>query len=300
MTPPLDPMSQLVHCTVRINCVDTAGNSSFGTGYIYEFNQQAGKSMPCIVTNKHVVQNAQRGVFHLTLKNAEGEADLGRHEAVTLDDLGRFFIGHPDPSVDLAAIPIAAVLTAGAADGSKYYFRSLGKTLIASRDVLKTLSPMEEIAMIGYPNGLWDERHNLPIIRRGITATHAKLPLNGKPEFLIDAACFPGSSGSPVFLANIGSFVDGNGTLIAGTRIFLLGTLYAGPQHTTTGEIQIVNVPTDTKAIAVGTIPNNLGYVIHASELAILESAIIDAHDRQAFGRLPGRNSKCSCGSGKR
>lgn len=256
--------------------------------------------MPCIVTNKHVIQNAQRGVFHLTLKDSKGEADLGRHEAVTLDDLGRFFIGHPDPSVDLAAIPIAAVLTAGAADGAGYYFRSLSKSLIASPDELKKLSPMEEIAMIGYPNGLWDERHNLPIIRRGITATHAKLPLNGKPEFLIDAACFPGSSGSPVFLANIGSFVDENGMLNAGTRIFLLGTLYAGPQHTTTGEIKVVDIPTDTKAIAVGTIPNNLGYVIHASELAVLEAAITDANNRQSYGRVAGRNSKCTCGSGKR
>ena len=151
--------------------------------------------------------------------------------------------------------------------------------------------------MIGYPNGLWDQLHNLPIIRKGITATHPKLKLNGKPEFLIDAACFPGSSGSPVFLANIGSYVSPNGSLCTGSRVALLGTLYAGPQHTTTGEIVVVDVPTDTKSIAVGSIPNNLGYVIQASELLVLEEAV-----KKAFQPAPAvsRNARCPCGSGKR
>ncbi len=44
--------------------------------------------------------------------------------------------------------------------------------------------------MIGYPNGIWDEANNMPIIRRGITATHPNFNYNGKPEFMIDAACF--------------------------------------------------------------------------------------------------------------
>jgi hypothetical protein len=130
---------------------------------------------------------------------------------------------------------------------------------------------MEDIIMIGYPNGIWDAKHNLPIIRRGITATHPKLSYNGKPEFLIDAACFPGSSGSPVFLANIGSYVSPDGALCAGNRIALLGTLYAGPQHTATGEVVVVEVPTDTRAMAISTIPNNLGLVIHSSKLLDFE-----------------------------
>ncbi|MFO7551506.1 MAG: SEC-C metal-binding domain-containing protein, partial [Haliea sp.] len=125
-------------------------------------------------------------------------------------------------------------------------------------------------------------------------ATHPKLALNGKPEFLIDAACFPGSSGSPVFLANIGSFVNQSGALCAGTRIALLGILYAGPQHTATGEVKVVEVPTDTKTISVGSIPNNLGLVIHAKELFELETAI---EQTTKTTQKPSRNSICPCGS---
>lgn len=39
------------------------------------------------------------------------------------------------------------------------------------------------------------------------------------------------------------------------------------PQHTATGEVQIVKVPTKQKAISFSRIPNNLGMVIKARKL---------------------------------
>ena len=291
------PMSQLVHSTVRIECIGKKGEKSSGSGYIFLFCEAEGSAIPCVVTNKHVVQGAVQGTFHLTLRKEDGTADLGKHEPVVLKDLSRYCIAHPVSAIDLVAFPIGPILGNATKDGRSYYFVPLGKTTLATPDLLDTLPPMEEIVMIGYPNGLWDELHNLPIIRKGITATHPGLKLNGKPEFLIDAACFPGSSGSPVFLANIGSYVDSEGALCAGSRVSLLGTLYAGPQHTTTGEIIVVDVPTDTKPFAVSLIPNNLGYVIHASELLVLEAAV-----KKSLVQQPSisRNSPCACGSGKR
>ncbi|MFM2346233.1 MAG: hypothetical protein RL654_986 [Pseudomonadota bacterium] len=293
----IHPMAQLVHSTVRIECIDARGDKSSGSGYIFLFCEDEGKAIPCVVTNKHVVHGAVQGTFHLTLKKEDGTADLGKHESVILKDLSRHCIMHPVPAIDLVAFPIGSILRNATKDGRSYHFVPLGRSTLATRDLLDSLSPMEEIVMIGYPNGLWDELHNLPILRKGITATHPGLNLNGKPDFLIDAACFPGSSGSPVFLANIGSYVSQEGYLCAGNRVSLLGTLYAGPQHTTKGEIVIVDVPTDTKPIAVGLIPNNLGYVIHASELFVLEEAVRRALEPRPV--IP-RNSPCVCGSGKR
>lgn len=293
----LHPITQLVHSTVRIECTDLQNRTSFGSGYIFMFCETNGEAFPCVVTNKHVVKGAIRGVFHLTLKKEDGTPELGKYEAVVLNGLGKHCIPHPTDTIDLAAFPIGSILNSASKGGRAYHFVPLDKTVLASNDLLESLPPMEEIVMIGYPNGLWDQLHNLPIIRKGITATHPKLKLNGKPEFLIDAACFPGSSGSPVFLANIGSYVSPDGALNTGCRVALLGTLYAGPQHTTTGEIVVVDVPTDTKPMAVGHIPNNLGYVIQASELLVLEEAV-----RKALNPTPAvsRNGQCPCGSGKR
>lgn len=263
----VNPIEELVHSTLRIECETPQGMSS-GSGYYYAFLQEEGGfHVPCIVTNKHVVKGASKGKFYLSVKNENGKADLGKHFPVIFDNFETMWIGHPDPNIDLTIFPLAPIFQQSEKQGKKLHYVMLGKNLVANSELLNTLPTMEEIIMIGYPNGIWDEKHNLPIIRKGITATHPKLPYNGKPEFMIDAACFPGSSGSPVFLANIGSFVDASGSLCSGSRIALLGTLYAGPQHTATGEVRVVNVPTANKPISISSIPNNLGIVIHASKL---------------------------------
>lgn len=126
--------------------------------------------------------------------------------------------------------------------------------------------------MVGYPNGLWDRINNLPVFRRGVLATNYKRDWNGKKEFLIDAACFPGSSGSPVLLFNIGGYQSRKGSHLGANRIKLMGILYAGPQHTVEGEIRIVNVPIHQKPIAVAGIPNNLGIVIKAEQIRHFEA----------------------------
>jgi hypothetical protein len=262
----VNPIELLVHSTVRIECQTPSGISS-GSGYFFGFLANGKVNVPCIVTNKHVVKGATKGQFFLSKQSDNGKADLGQHFPIAFDNFESMWIGHPDLNIDLAIFPLGPIFHQVEQQGIKLHYVLLDKNNLANEKLLDALPTMEEIIMIGYPNGIWDEKHNLPIIRKGISATHPKLPYNGKPEFMIDAACFPGSSGSPVFLANIGSFVDDKGALCAGTRIALLGTLYAGPQHTATGEVKVVEVPTDTKPISISSIPNNLGLVIHASKL---------------------------------
>ena len=294
----INPIEQLIHSTVRIICEDGKGAQSFGTGYIFFFCEKVDMKYPCIVTNKHVVDGAQKGTFNLTLRDENGEPKLGEYETVTLDNFSQHWWPHPNPLIDLVIIPIGEVLNRAMRDSRYYYYVPLTKaTFTEEIKEFDQVNTMEEIVMIGYPNGIWDAKHNLPIVRRGITATHPKLPLNGKPEFLIDAACFPGSSGSPVFIANIGSYLDGSGALIPGWRIALLGTLYAGPQHKVTGDVEVIEIPTDTKEVPIGYIPNNLGYVIHASELLAFES-VIESQIYSPVGQS--RTSLCNCGSGKR
>lgn len=267
------PIEILIHSTVRIECETASGNAS-GTGYFFSFLEEGHDHVPCIVTNRHVVSGARRGRFHLNRRGADGKPRLGDYATFVFDDFEAMWIGHPDPAIDLAVFLLGPIYHRAKERGDLLHFAPLSRSIVATPQLLEALPTMEEIIMIGYPNGIWDAKHNLPVIRRGITATHPRLPYNGKPEFLIDAACFPGSSGSPVFLANIGSFVDATGVLCPTTRIALLGTLYAGPQHTASGEVVVVEVPTDTRVITRSTIPNNLGLVIHADKLHEFESVL--------------------------
>ena len=271
---PLTVSEQLTHSTVRIECALADGSIGTGTGFFYKCLEENGQHVPVIATNKHVIAGAREGRFHLTHRDENGNPLIGQHLNIGLADFENRWIPHPDQDVDLCVMPINPLLQEADAAWHRFYCVSLDKTLIPSAEELADLGALEDVVMIGYPNGIWDAANNMPIIRRGVTATHPNLDYEGRREFMIDAACFPGSSGSPVFLFNNGSWATRDGGLVAGTRVKLLGLLYAGPQHTAAGEIRIVNVPTQQRAIAVSTIPNNLGLIVKAARLLEMDNVL--------------------------
>lgn len=271
----LNITEQLTHSTVRIECELSDGKVSTGTGFFFNFSfEDLDVQVPVIVTNKHVVEDSVLGRIHITLQNDSGGPDLGNHKGILFNEFENLWIKHPEDEVDLCILPLAPLHQQLSQTGDKLFYIHLDKSLMMDETQLSQLMAMEDIAMIGYPNGIWDSVNNLPLIRRGITSTHPKLNYNGKAEFMIDAACFPGSSGSPVFLMNIGGHMTNTGYNLGASRINLLGVLYAGPQHTATGEVEIVEVPTRQKAVSFSYIPNNLGLVIKAKKILDFESII--------------------------
>lgn len=268
---PLSLTEMLSHCTVRIET-----NTGMGTGFFYRFGLKPdGWHIPAIVTNKHVVEGATSGRFLITRGLPDGRPDMTHHETYSFDNFEAMWLHHPSVDVDLCAMPTAPILTRAQQGNVRLFYAPLDPSLIPTDQEFDELNPVEDITMVGYPNGLWDQVHNMPIFRRGITATHSKLNWNGRPEFLIDAACFPGSSGSPVFLLNEGGYRTRQGMMLGATRIKLLGVLYAGPQHTVEGQIAIVAIPTQNKPVAISAIPNNLGMVIRSTALKQIESEFI-------------------------
>lgn len=276
MPPNLTASEQLTYSTVRIECLLADGSVGTGTGFFFNCClEEDGHHVPVIATNKHVVENSREGRFHLTLRDNQGGPLIGQHLNISLDNFQQRWIPHPDPDVDLCVMPINPLLQEADAAGHRFFYVPLDKSLILNPAELRDLGALEDVIMIGYPNGIWDPTNNMPIVRRGVTATHPNLNYEGRVEFMIDAACFPGSSGSPVFLYNNGSWSNRAGAMImGGTRVKLLGLLYAGPQHTASGEVRIINVPTQQRAIAVSTIPNNLGLIIKARRLLEMDNVI--------------------------
>ena len=254
---------QIGYMTVRIEVQLPLKDRRTGTGFICLFNDpQKGTMAPSIVTNKHVVEGAISGTFFMTLADSLKKPIPGRYKKITIDDFESRWIFHPE--VDLAAMPIEPILKHYDALNIRFYFTYLQSSLISDESLLNSLSAVEDILMVGYPNGLWDRLNNLPIYRTGITATHPAMDYNGKTEFLIDAACIPGSSGSPIFLFNE-IFFTRNDTTFQQNRYSLLGVLYAGPVFSATGDIIIKPIPSRLKSVT--NIPINLGFVIKAERV---------------------------------
>lgn len=281
----LSPSEQITYCTTRIECKSIDGQQSVGTGFFYKFLETAGNHIPAIVTNKHVVKGAVEGRFRLHVTDASGKPSKSEWFDVVLDNFEHRWITHPNDNVDLCILPTAPLFQASAKQSKQIFSIALNKALIPSSREIADLGAIEDVIMVGYPIGLWDSANNQPIVRRGSTATHPAMNYEGRQEFMIDAACFPGSSGSPVLLYNFGSYTTRDGGTVIGSRVKLLGVLYAGPMYAATGEIVVVNIPTAQRSMAVSKLPINLGFVIRSERLNEFEpklEAIIRIADGKA------------------
>ena len=247
---------QLLHNTVRIEALKNDGKVAIGTGFFYSFRDpKTTSTIPVLVSCWHVVSDCSSGILHFALGSSNKITRTQDHFTTTVQNFTAGWIRHPETNVDLAVMPLAEVRRAFAKDGKKIDQISSDDSLIASQSDLEKIGAFQDVKFIGYPIGIWDQKNNLPIIRRGITATDPSIDYDGRREFLIDAAVFPGSSGSPVYIAE-------ENVLTLGPRIRLLGILYAVKVYNSQGSVEIVTIPSAFDTRVTTAIPANLGIVI--------------------------------------
>lgn len=212
---------RLLFSTVRLE--DYTNNSfSVGTGFFYyAYNKLF------LVTNKHVIDGVIKGRFSMlksTTDNNEWKPILG--DTIQVNFEKKNFIGHPDEKIDVAVANVSPLLNALKEKGVEPFWMHISPNLIpAEKDTEIFFTPAEEIYFVGYPNGLWDDINNLPIIRKGITATPYYINFKDEKKFLIDASVFPGSSGSPVFIYYKGTFSDKFGKIYEGNKLYFIGII---------------------------------------------------------------------------
>jgi hypothetical protein len=164
---------------------DEKGKLSFdviGTGFMIQY-----KDLTCLVTARHVVVDDSGGLS----KNTFVAFNLitGLVARVLLDDFEKIdsnwkWIFHPRKEVDLAILPFAVA--------KEMDLKSIGQDLFEKfQDIVEG----DEIFFLGFPLGIMSEKKVSPLVRGGIVSLKRE-----DQTFLIDAAVFPGNSGSPVFL----------------------------------------------------------------------------------------------------
>lgn len=231
---------QLFFVSCRLEAFGS-GTGWVGTGFAYEIDTTLGRAK-YLVTNRHVLEGADAVTITMIAADEKGGPALGRTTSVTLPiESPPQWTAHPDPRVDLAITPLAGVIEAMAAQGSPPFYRAVSPQLCQGVESNTELDAIEQVTFIGYPNGLFDTANFLPIARRGSTATPVSVDYQGVPAFLIDASVFPGSSGSPVFLADSSPYRDEGGQwVIGGTRVSCLGVLAAVHSRKVNGQVEVV------------------------------------------------------------
>ena len=260
---------KLLYSTLRIET-----DVGVGTGFLFSYRLSETKQLPLLITNKHVVEGSKVGSFLVHASDPDRPLiPTGKFLPVTFDDFETRWLVHPDENIDLCAMPINPLNVEIEKTGKRFFRTVLDESNIWKNEKLKDLSAVEEVVMYGYPNGLWDEANNFPIIRRGSTASHPAVDFNSSPLGVIDMGVFPGSSGSPIIIANEGVYGTRQGA-VAGNRMVFLGVLFSGPTMTEEGEIIIKNIPTNKQPFARTELMIHLGYYIKSKEVLVLAESI--------------------------
>ena len=254
---------KLLFTTVRIDVKNSAGKSGSGTGFVF-VHKIGEQNVPVIVSNKHVAQGFSQGSITFTVKEKE-QPKLGNGLRLDITDFANAWFGHPDPSIDVAVIPLAPLEEHLRKLGTEIFYRSVSPEIVPTEEQIDQLDAFEELVFIGYPNGIWDRKNFLPVIRRGTTATPLSIDFEGEPKFLMDASVFPGSSGSPVFLYNPGMYYSKTGATNIGTRIMFVGVVAEVFFRNDINDIVTIPIPTQNeKAVVLSKEMIDLGVVYKA------------------------------------
>ncbi len=270
------PAEQLFFTTVRIEA-RSADSVSTGTSFVYNYSKE---NYQFLVSNRHVVEGADRGSFFFT-KSKNGQPLLGERFTVVLNDFSHGWHFHPDPDIDIAVMPLG-ILDEIRKQGTEVFFRAIPSTICATPDQMREVDAIEDLIFIGYPNGMYDEVNLTPVARRGTTATPICLDYAGKKQFLIDASIFPGSSGSPVFLWNPVSYSNRR-DIVVGSRILFLGVLSCVFVQPDSYAVEFVDIPTTSAPVARGRQLIDLGGVFRAETVnEAIESYLHKFHPDKA------------------
>jgi hypothetical protein len=257
--------------TVRIETTRKDGKHKYGNGFFYDFcfkerSETQKWSILALVTNRHVVEDSDYGYFYVNKRGRNKECVFG--EKYRVEFANSDLTHHPDKKIDLSIIPLKPLVQKNSLDLSNLFINHTYVHLLPEDKQWNSFGPAEDLITIGYPNGFWDDYNNMPIFRRGLTATHPKLNFRGPEQFLIDTPIYPGMSGSPVFMIDYGYEKKGEKSWSTGNRWYFIGIMYAMAIYSEkTDGIEPELIPTDDSLLGISSSTPNLGYAIKSTKL---------------------------------
>jgi hypothetical protein len=273
-------------CTVRIETTGVSASGSFqqgcATGFLLELPVTTDSTKVVVVTNKHVLDEAQTITLHFQ-RSCTDEADAPSGEVYSYQMRGDFrqeWMSPLSDDIDLCCLDIENIKCQAQTEGKPILVSSIKAAHFCSHgDLQDFISPIQEIFVYGYPTGLWDTYNNLPVIRRGTFASHPAKDFCGEPSGLLDLACFPGSSGSPVFILSDGaSHSTKNGSVYTGRQLAIfVGVIAKSALMNPDGRIDFSSLPVQHQRVRdKGMLAIHIAYYIKAAEVIKLFEAAFD------------------------
>jgi hypothetical protein len=298
---PANEAFQRISTLVR---TETPEGTSSGTAFFY---QQMGPKKPgdqpqwvtienvWLVTNRHVLvpEFAGKEVFptSFTFNMRRIDGNNLQWEPITLsrEELLKRAKFHPDPTVDVCIVNVLDLLTDKLKDKALQSqkpgentinlmpWHGVSKDDFAGSNKI-TVEAGDDVLVIGYPHGFYDQVNLFPIIKAGIIASKWGVGFKGQRFFLVDAKLFPNSSGSIVVSKPTNFVISGDQIFSSQNKRFAFLGIYAGEYSVE--ENKNPKEPNITNKISV-----NLGIVWYAD---VIEEVI----EKGEVYKPPGASNK--------
>lgn len=205
----------------------SGGDIGFATGFFYNRGDEI-----FLVTNQHVfldekavdgdgkprpiVPDTLRLKLHTDANDVRKVGDLDVPIYNGKEKLWK--TSKQSPTADVALIKLDPARLK-----NKFVVKAWSKETFLPADLV--LSPGEDVFIMGYPLGVHDTVHNLPIFRNAMLASTYRVPFQGNQCFLTDANIHAGLSGSPIITKPKSAWPDtkGNVRMVTGVPYYLVG-----------------------------------------------------------------------------
>ena len=189
-----------IDCVVAIGTIVNDEPTWIGTGFLFgkllkESEDKKNLYQVYLVTNKHVLLDTE---LILVRFNPQTDQPAKDYPVELKDKIGKIkWIGHPDPDIDVAVIPIR--FSKVQKEGMKCSFFESDKHIADISELHKMESTEGDFVYImGFPMGIVAKDRQHVFVRTGIIARIRDLFEKRVKDFVVDAFVFPGNSGGPV------------------------------------------------------------------------------------------------------
>jgi len=182
--------NDLIYSTIKIE----AGLDD-GTGFIIDLSLRPDVVALAITTNKHVVEKSDDIEFTLTIQKVDGSLFTRNFKVTNYKNKCIFH-----EQYDLCVISLDSIAETMVRDGEKIVAPHITINDVCDSRVLLDSDAITDVYVVGYPGGFIDETNNLPMAKKGVTATPLYSNFLGRKTFVVDAGVNKGNSGSPVYI----------------------------------------------------------------------------------------------------
>lgn len=264
---------KLLYCVCKIIMTDINGKDHHSTGFWYS-TVIDNKQVFGLISAKHCFDNYSKAVLKLCRMDYLTGLPIDQLACdilLSTEDLDNNLIKDDKEDLCFIILQIDNVPTTNLIKPP--FLIPITDEILLDIDTADDFMLAQDVIMIGYPQGIYDDINNKPVLRKGITSSPIKLDFKGQPQFLLDISCHHGSSGSPVFIADKGVYLEKN-SILPGPRLLFVGIFVGGWEEVTdSGTIVEANIDGVQSKIEI-KIPNNLGFVLKPICINNLKSII--------------------------